>query len=199
MQIPIARIALSLTLAVTTATSAASSYTPPTEYKSALKQIIAPSPVVMGVESTQIQPILTEDDLKARAINKVLEKYKSPMSGSSQTYINVANTHNIDWKLLPSISGVESTFGKHVPANSYNPFGWANGKKKFDNWDHSIQTVGEGISRIYTKRGLTTPQLMQPVYAPPSTTWDDKVSRFYLEFDKAYQEEKQIAQAFTTQ
>ena len=111
------------------------------------------------------------------------------MTSSADTFIAVSKEYNIDWRLLPSIAGVESTFGKFLPSNSYNPFGWANGKKTFESWDQAIKTVGEGINRINLSRGLNTPQLMQPIYAPPSSTWANKINHFYSKLDIEYNQQ----------
>jgi hypothetical protein len=136
--------------------------------------------------SPSVQPI-SENELRKLALQEYLESYSSPMSNNAADFIDTANIHGLDWKLLPSIAGVESTFGRHVPANSYNPFGWANGAKKFQSWKEAISTVGEGIERIYTSRGRTTPALMQPVYAPPSQTWATKVEYFMQKLEQQYQ------------
>jgi hypothetical protein len=130
---------------------------------------------------------ISENELRKLALQEYLESYRSPLSNNATDFIDTANIHGLDWKLLPAISGAESTFGRHAPANSYNPFGWINGTKKFQSWKEAITMVGDGIKRIYTSRGRTTPALMQPVYAPPSETWANKVEYFMQKLEHQYQ------------
>lgn len=185
----LARASAAVILSITVAVSSTTTQIPTTEYS-------VPNPTVLSTEasisssqpeaSVSVQPV-SENELRRLALQEYLESYNSPMSDNSVDFIDTANIHGLDWKLLPSIAGVESTFGRHVPANSYNPFGWANGAKKFQSWKEAISTVGEGIERIYTSRGRTTPALMQPVYAPPSKTWASKVEFFMQKLEQQYQ------------
>ncbi|GIW60178.1 MAG: hypothetical protein KatS3mg087_1244 [Patescibacteria group bacterium] len=185
----LARASAAVILSITVAVSSTTTQNSRIEYPAA-------SPAVLSTEanpsSTQpeaspsVQPI-SENELRKLALQEYLGSYSSPMSNNAADFIDTANIHGLDWKLLPSIAGVESTFGRHVPANSYNPFGWANGAKKFQSWKEAISTVGEGIERIYTSRGRTTPALMQPVYAPPSQTWATKVEYFMQKLEQQYQ------------
>jgi hypothetical protein len=109
-----------------------------------------------------------------------LTKMNSPMVDNTEDFIDAAEQYNLDWRLLPAIAGVESTFGKHVLPGSYNPFGWGGGRIYFDSWRDGIYTVGKGVSEKYVQRGLNTPFKMQPVYAPPSSTWGGKVHNFMV-------------------
>lgn len=199
MNMPYAVVIFSLSLAITTATSVSTNYTNITEYP-AQTTIHEPKPIVLGVAESQTLQVnnpeftpvktLSEEELQTRAIQNTLQKYKSPMQDSAPKYVEVAAKYNIDWTLLPAISGVESTFGKFVPQNSYNPFGWGNGQIKFESWEDAIEKVGNGLNRIYYQRGYTTPELIQPIYAPPSKTWAQKVNYFSSKFEEAYQTEK---------
>ena len=80
--------------------------------------------------------------------------------------------------MVPAITGVESTFGKQIPTNSYNAYGWANGAYLFESWEQSIDHVSQVLKEKYVERGLDTPYKMGPVYAPPSKTWASKVVYF---------------------
>ncbi len=170
-----ARAAVAIALTITAAVSSTSSDTLPTELRS------EPSPEVLSVTVSPSPTILkpTENELRVETLSRYLAKHKSPMAANAQDFIDAANVHGLEWHLLPSISGVESTFGKHVPSNSYNPFGWANGEKAFTNWQEAINTVAEGVERIYYSKGRTTPELMHKIYAPPSNTWGHNV-RFFM-------------------
>lgn len=180
-----ARAAVAITLSITAAVSAPSSDTTPTELASP-----APQPQVLHSSSTP-EPTPhtpTENELRTTTLKIYLAKHNSPMSENAADFIDAANVHGLEWHLLPSISGVESTFGKHVPKNSYNPFGWANGEKGFSNWKEAIYVVAEGVERIYYKKGRTTPELMHKIYAPPSPTWGSKVRYFMNKIEADHQQ-----------
>lgn len=112
-----------------------------------------------------------------------LAKYNSPMIENADTFIEVADKYNLDYRLLPAISCVESTCGRFLLQGSHNPFGWGGGYIMFDSFDASIERVGRGLSEIYISRGLDTPEKMSPVYAPPSKTWAGKVRLFMDQID----------------
>jgi beta-N-acetylglucosaminidase len=125
-----------------------------------------------------------EKDRKVKVLQAYLQKYHSPMADNAQDFVEAAEQYELDWRLLPAISGVESTFGKNVLANSYNPFGWGGGYIRFESWRESIYTVAKGISEKYMSDGLDTPFKMQKRYAPPSTTWAIKVDKFMNQIEQ---------------
>ena len=58
--------------------------------------------------------------------------------------------NGLDYRLVPAISGVESTFGKHIPDNSYNAYGWANGNYSLNPGKILLVVVSETLKkRIY--------------------------------------------------
>jgi hypothetical protein len=126
---------------------------------------------------------------KSVAMRRVFARYNSPFVDEVDSFILACSTYNIDCYLLPSISGIESGFGKAIMPNSYNPFGWGGGMIYFKSWKEGILTVAKGLYDNYFSRGLTTPELIAPVYAPPSTTWALKVNYFMSLF---IEEEKNI-------
>lgn len=62
----------------------------------------------------------------------------------AEDFIRVADDNNLDWRLLPSISIVESSGGKTFKNN--NILGWANG-------DRSFPTIRAGIAEVAFKLG----------------------------------------------
>ncbi len=125
-----------------------------------------------------------EKELKVLRLQKYLLKHKSPMADNAQDFVDAAEQYNLDWKLVPAIAGVESTFGKHLIPGTYNAYGWGGGRIRFDSWRDGIYTISHGLAEKYVARGLETPYQMQRVYAPPSTTWGSKVTYFMNEIDK---------------
>ena len=125
---------------------------------------------ILGIENV---------DPRIEKLTKFLNFYHSPLAPYAQNFISEADKNQLDWKLVVSITGVESTFGKHIPFNSYNAYGWNNGNYKFNSWPESIVHVSRVLKEKYADRGLTTPEKIAPVYAPPSSTWGYKV-RFFM-------------------
>lgn len=119
-----------------------------------------------------------EKDVRVDQLTDFLASYNSPLTDFAADLIANADRYGIDWKLVPAIAGVESTFGKHIPYQSYNAYGWANGAYAWNSWPESIEHVSRVLAEKYYARGLDTPTKISPVYAPPSSTWAGKVSFF---------------------
>jgi len=116
-----------------------------------------------------------------------LQSKNSPMTGTAKQFVSEADRLGLDWKLVAAISGTESYFGKHIPQNSYNAWGWAiftgmSDGKHFDGWEHGIQTVSEGLKQNYVDRGLTTVEKIGTRYAA-DPQWAYKVNHFMNEIE----------------
>ena len=127
--------------------------------------------------------------LKRKVIRQVLAKYNSPLLNSADTFVDVCLKYNLNCYLLPAISGVESTYGRFILPDSYNPFGWGGGYMMFRNWSEAIDTVGKGLRTNYIDKGATTISQIGRIYAPPSTTWASRVEFFVKRF---YNEEQKV-------
>lgn len=128
-------------------------------------------------------------DSRAIILKDYLAKYNSPLVDQAQVFVEAADHYGVDWKLVPSIAGVESTFGKFTPGNyaypSYNAWGWGvygTQSLGFNSWRHGIFTVTEGLKKNYINKGLTDPYAMNRIYAS-SPTWGSKVTYFMGDLD----------------
>ena len=124
-------------------------------------------------------------DPKAQVLAAYLEKRNSPLQYHAQDFIDAANLYNLDWKLVASIAGVESTFGQFIPGG-YNGWGWGvygTQTLGFTSWKDGIFTVSKGLRENYLDRGLNDPLAMNRVYAA-SPTWGTKVSYFMAELER---------------
>ena len=119
-------------------------------------------------------------DNRVEKLRAFLQSYNSPLADFSSVFIKTADKYCLDWKLVPAISGVESTFGKAIPYNSYNAYGWANGEYYFASWEDSIEIVSRTLRANYYNRGVDTVEKIAPIYAPPSNTWGRNV-RFFMD------------------
>ena len=120
--------------------------------------------------------------IKKVAIYRTLKRYNSPLSTEVDSFLNACLSYDINCYLLPSISGVESTFGRFLMPGSHNPFGWGGGYLYFDSWLDGFLAVAKGLRENYIDNGLTSVEIIGQVYAPPSTTWASKVLMFMRVF-----------------
>jgi len=129
--------------------------------------------------------ISTEDVIKNQKIQNIknfLEKRNSPLAQYAQEFVEASIYWNIDYRLVASISIVESGGGK-VNFRPYNAWGW--GKYGFENWKDGIWSVSKGLATGYISKGLDTPLEIAKVYCPPSyTSWSRKVSSLMKEIEQ---------------
>ena len=122
-------------------------------------------------------------DERAVVLKKYLESKNSPLAIYSKDFVLYADKYELDYRLVPAITGVESSFGKRIPMNSYNAYGWANGKYKFENWEESIEIVSKTLKEKYIDKGATSIEAIGRIYAPPSPTWSGKIHYFMNQMD----------------
>lgn len=125
--------------------------------------------------------------VKKTVIKKVLNRYNSPLAENADDFLRVCAKYNLDCYLLPAIAGLESTFGKFIYPNSFNPFGWGRGYMMFANWGEGIETVGRGLRENYINRGAQNTAQIGRIYSE-SPTWAIRVDilkkQFYNEEEK---------------
>src|SRR3989339_790559 len=83
-------------------------------------------------------------DERASRIDAYFAKREMPLAGYGETFVEVADAYDIDWRLLPAIAVRESSGGKHLL--NKNPFGWGSCKIKFNDFGEAIEEVGKNIS-----------------------------------------------------
>lgn len=132
-------------------------------------------------------PVQKEDERVMR-LKTYLESHDSPLTDSADHFVAEADRLGLDWKLVAAIAGVESTFGKHVPANSYNGWGWgiftgASDGIHFKNWDDGITVVSEGLRHRYMDKGATSVEQIGRIYAA-SPVWSAKVNFFLQKIEE---------------
>lgn len=117
-----------------------------------------------------------------RVMRKVLQSYDSPLVTHVDAFVSACIKNDLSCFLLPSIAGLESTFGKFILPGSNNPFGWGGGLIRFSTWDEGIDTVATGLKRHYIDKGAVTIDQIAPIYSE-STTWAPRVQYFVNKFD----------------
>lgn len=120
----------------------------------------------------------TKDDSRITKLHQILTKNNSPLIPHAETIVNTSDKYGIPWTIVASIAGVESGFCKFIPKNSYNCWGWNNGKTKFRDYPDAIEVVSKTLRFSYFDKGLNTPEKIQRIYAPPSPSWGQKIRYF---------------------
>jgi len=133
------------------------------------------------------------DDKRAQLLRSYLESRNSPLAPYAQTFVQEADKNNIDWKLVAAISGLESSFGVHIPSNSYNGWGYGvygDNVRRFDSWDDGIAVVSGALRNDYMNKwnAKTIPEIGRLYAASP--TWAVRVQSFMDSID-AYEVKKQ--------
>ena len=96
-------------------------------------------------------PASKKIDNRANQLQSFLTARKSPLAPHSARIVDIADKYGLDWKLLVAISGVESGFGRVMPLNSFNAYGWSNGLTRFESWENSIEHVSQVLGcLLYT-------------------------------------------------
>lgn len=93
-------------------------------------------------------------DPRLSLLRNFFAKADCPAQNYIRTFLEAADRNDLDWRLLPSISYVESTGGKFAANN--NLFGWDSGRAQFRTPAESIQTVGYQLthSDLYRDKDL---------------------------------------------
>jgi hypothetical protein len=94
------------------------------------------------------------DDPRLESLRRFFRGVNSPLEKLASVFISEADAHNLDWRLLPGLSFVESTAGKSARGN--NVFGWNNGKSTFASIGEGIHVVALTLSTspMYKNKGL---------------------------------------------
>jgi hypothetical protein len=112
-----------------------------------------PAPGSLHAERTPV-PERRRSDARLERLKAFFGKLDCPAKAYSGDFIATAERYDLDWRLLPSISYLESTGGKAAKNN--NLFGWNSGRTGFASASAGIHEVGRrlAISRLYRSKNL---------------------------------------------
>jgi len=97
---------------------------------------------------------VSPSDPRLAILRTFFQKFDCPARAYTAQFLAAADAYRLDWRLLPSISFVESTGGK--AASNNNMFGWDNGRAQFDSPEAGIFQVGYQLaySDVYRNKNL---------------------------------------------
>lgn len=136
-----------------------------------------------NIEGTVVAGQMT--DARPFLVEKLLDG--TPLEPHSAYMVEVADKYEIDWRLIPAIAMKESGGGTAVSETSHNAWGFENGRTQFSSWETAIDTVGRTLQKRYVAKGLTTPEEIMAVYAPPQLEtggkWAQDINYFYSQME----------------
>jgi hypothetical protein len=102
-------------------------------------------------------------DHRLARLQAFFAKSDCPAKAYSTDFLAAADRYALDWRLLPSISYVESTGGKSARNN--NLFGWDSGRASFRTVRACIHEVGYKLTHSQLYRSKSLDQLLA-IYNP---------------------------------
>jgi hypothetical protein len=111
-------------------------------------------PAVAGLEHRLGESVPPIADPRLFHLHKFFAAHNSPLEKLAPEFLVAADENDLDWRLLPSISLVESSGGKFYRNN--NVFGWDSCNQRFSSVRESIHLVAArlGNSRLYKDKDV---------------------------------------------
>jgi hypothetical protein len=115
--------------------------------------VFLPAAISPRIAQTQPAPDYRSDP-RFESIRRFFARLDCPAWKYAAVFLEAADYYDLDWRLLPSLSYVESTGGKWARHN--NLFGWDAGRAEFPSTAAGIHTVGYRLSHsdLYRDKGL---------------------------------------------
>jgi hypothetical protein len=102
-------------------------------------------------------------DPRLETLRRFFEQSDCPALEYARVFLEAADDYDLDWRLLPSISYIESTGGKNAANN--NLFGWDGGRAEFSTPIAGIHTVAYRLSHSELYRAKSLDQKLA-IYNP---------------------------------
>jgi hypothetical protein len=118
---------------------------------------VNPNSQVLGIQIVDFRPFRVAKFLKG-----------TPLEPYSDLIVLISDKYEIDYRLIPAIAMKETGAGRVAPEDSFNAWGFENGRTRFQSWEQAIESVAKTLKTRYIAKGMDTPDKMMPVYAPPA-------------------------------
>ncbi len=112
------------------------------------------TPFTTSVQQYRAGPSIDQNDPRLSRLTKFFADRDSPLQDAAKDFLVAADQNELDWRLLPSISFIESSGGKDYRNN--NVFGWDSCKERFSSVRAGIHYVAAqlGKSRRYKDKDI---------------------------------------------
>ncbi len=97
-------------------------------------------------------------DPRLKLLKRFFKGKLCPAADLTEAFLAEADKYKLDWRLLPSLSIIESGGGKSCKRN--NMFGWDNGSAAFPSFRAGIHHVAFTLGRANYYRGKTLDNLL---------------------------------------
>jgi len=111
-------------------------------------------------------------DPRLTSLRAFFRRMNSPAAKLSHVFLETADKYNLDWRLLPSLSLVETGGGK--AARNNNLFGWDCGRAEFSSAIHCIRSVAYSLTHSVLYRNKDVDGILK-TYNPANSEYATKV------------------------
>lgn len=127
---------------------------------------------------------------EATAIDAYFKAHNMPLEGTGLKMVQEAEKNDLDWRLLPALSVIESTGGRHACKKAtHSFFGWGSCKIDFNSNEEAIEVVAKNLGGNNPNTdqhyaGKTTEEILKkynsviPHYAQKVTNVMDEISGY---------------------
>jgi hypothetical protein len=109
------------------------------------------APITASTQQYKVSAAIDQKDPRLSQLQKFFGDRDCPLRDSARDFLIAADQNHLDWRLLPSISFIESSGGKTYANN--NVLGWASCKEKFSSVRAGIHYVAAQLGRSSKYRG----------------------------------------------
>jgi hypothetical protein len=131
-------------------------------------------------------------DARIALVHNFLQRHNSPILTEdpdfAQFLVELAGTHEMDFRLLPAIAMQESNLCKVIPEDSHNCLGLGVHKRGtwgFDTYRDNFTAAAKILKENYIDKGLTTTEQIERKYNPTSAnrdgSWASSVNQWMAE------------------
>jgi hypothetical protein len=121
------------------------------------------APATISVQQYKASPAVKANDPRLSRLQKYFGDRDCPLRDSAKDFLIAADQNQLDWRLLPSISIIESSGGKDYINN--NVFGWGSSKEKFSSVHAGIHYVAAQLGKSRRYKGKDINRKLQ-IYNP---------------------------------
>jgi hypothetical protein len=122
---------------------------------------------ISGGHADSPKPPIAEHrtDRRLVSLRTFFAQSNCPAAKLSPVFLKASDANDLDWRLLPSISFVESTGGKCARNN--NLFGWDSGRAEFPSATASIESVAYSLGNSALYRDKDTDEILSTYNPDP--------------------------------
>jgi hypothetical protein len=121
------------------------------------------APFTTSVQQYRERPAVSQNDPRLSQLKKFFADRDCPLKDSANDFLVAADQNELDWRLLPSISIIESSGGKDYRNN--NVFGWDSCRERFPSVRAGIHYVAAQLGKSRRYKGKSVNGKLQ-IYNP---------------------------------